>query len=81
MDRYLGRFSEPAYNLLRIVAGFLFLLHGAQKVLGAFGGQKVELASLMGLAGIIELVGGAMIMVGLLRRMKVYQAVKLGEQA
>lgn len=66
MHKILGRFAEPFYALLRIVAGFLFACHGAQKLLGAFGGQQVELASQMGLAGIIELGGGILIAVGLL---------------
>ena len=39
------------------LAGFLFACHGAQKLLGALGGNQVQLASQMGLAGIIELVG------------------------
>jgi putative oxidoreductase len=70
MDRILGRYAEPAYALLRIVAGFLFAFHGAQKLLGAFGGvgghgETAPLASLMGLAGVIELVGGLLILVGL----------------
>lgn len=61
----LGRFEPQAYALLRIVSGLLFLFHGLQKLFGMFGGQKVELASQMGAAGIIELVGGALIMIGL----------------
>ena len=65
MDRVLGRYSEHAYALLRIVAGFLFSLHGAQKLLGAFGGNRVDLLSKMGLAGTVELVGGLLILAGL----------------
>ena len=65
MERWLGRFSPYFYALLRIVAGFLFSLHGAQKLFGALGGQAVELASQRGLAGIIELVGGVLIAIGL----------------
>ena len=61
----LGRFEPHAYALLRIVSGLLFLFHGLQKLFGMFGGQKVELASQMGAAGIIELVAGALIMIGL----------------
>jgi putative oxidoreductase len=59
------RFEPYAYALLRIVAGLLFLFHGLQKLFGMYGGQTVELVSLRGLAGVIELVGGAMIMIGL----------------
>ena len=65
MQRWLGRYSPYIYALLRIVAGFLFSLHGVQKLFGALGGQTVELASQMGLAGIIELVGGVLIAIGL----------------
>jgi putative oxidoreductase len=71
MERFLGRYAETAYALLRIVAGFTFSLHGAQKVFGCFGGpggdgQPVPLASMMGLAGLIELVCGVLVLVGLL---------------
>ena len=65
MERWLGRYSSYIYALLRIVAGLLFSLHGVQKLFGALGGQSVELMSQMGLAGLIELIGGAMIAVGL----------------
>jgi putative oxidoreductase len=61
--RILRRFEPYAYALLRIVAGLLFLFHGLQK-LGVLGGQMVPLASLVGLAAVIETVGGALIMVG-----------------
>ena len=65
MQGVLGRFSPYFYALLRIVAGFLFALHGVQKLFGALGGQSVELMSQRGLAGFIELVGGALISIGL----------------
>ncbi|MFP3938744.1 MAG: DoxX family protein [Thermoanaerobaculia bacterium] len=65
MTRFLGKFSEPIYALLRIVAGYMFTLHGAQKLFGVLGGQQQEIASLMGLAGIIEFFGGLLILVGL----------------
>lgn len=65
MTKFLGRFSEHIYALLRIVAGYCFALHGAQKLFGVLGEQKQELVSLMGLAGIIEFVGGLLILLGL----------------
>ena len=65
MDKYLGKYSSQIYALLRIVVGFLFACHGAQKLFGALGGQQVPLASLYGLAGIIELLGGLLILLGL----------------
>jgi putative oxidoreductase len=65
MERVLGRFAGELYSVLRIVAGFLFACHGAQKIFGALGGKAVPLASQFGAAGIIELVGGTLIAIGL----------------
>jgi putative oxidoreductase len=66
MERLLGRYQAYLYALLRIVAGVMFAMHGAQKLFGTPGGKPpVELGSLLGIAGIIELVGGALIAVGL----------------
>ena len=66
MKAILGNFSPQLYALLRIVAGLLFAMHGSQKLFGFPGGNPpVELASLMGLAGIVELVGGLLIAIGL----------------
>ena len=65
MDRFLGKFSPYFFALLRIVAGLMFAMHGSQKLLGWPGDQPpVEIASQMGFAGIIELVGGLLIAFG-----------------
>jgi putative oxidoreductase len=55
-----------AYAAMRIVTGFLFIFHGLQKILGLYGGKVAEAGSLPWVAGIIELVGGTLIMIGLL---------------
>lgn len=48
------------------MAGFLFFQHGLPKLFGGFGRDApAALMSQMGLAGIIEVVGGAMISLGL----------------
>jgi putative oxidoreductase len=65
MQRVLGRFEPYLYAALRIVAGLLFALHGAQKLFGVLGGKQMPLMSQMGLAGVIEFVGGLMIAAGL----------------
>ncbi len=66
MDKYLGKYSSEIYAVLRIVAGFMFLMHGTQKLFGWPGdGDIVDLMSLRGMAGIIEFVGGFLIMIGL----------------
>jgi putative oxidoreductase len=54
---------------LRILAGLLYGEHGTQKLLNWPGGHgAVPIASLMGLAGTLELVGGFLILVGLFTR-------------
>lgn len=63
-------FRSATHVLLRVGAGLLFMQHGAQKLLGWFGGFGPEggtapLFSLMGLAGVLELFGGLLIVVGL----------------
>ena len=60
----LARFSEPIYGAFRIFFGILFAFHGAQKLLGLFGGQMQPVASQLWVAGVIELVGGILIAIG-----------------
>jgi putative oxidoreductase len=66
MERVLGRFSPQLYALMRMVVGLLFACHGAQKLFGLFGGPQMPLASQMGLAGVIELLGGLFVAIGFL---------------
>lgn len=58
-------------SVLRIVVAFLYMEHGSMKLLGyppsdMFKG--LQLFSLMGLAGVLELFGGALIFLGLFTR-------------
>ena len=66
------RYAPQLYALFRVVLGFLFIFHGLQKVFGMFGGQAVPLASMFGVAGIIELVGGVLVMIGLFTRVAAF---------
>jgi Predicted membrane protein len=67
MREILGRFNQETYAVLRIFSGLLFLCHGSQKLLGIPRGEggTVQLASMAGVSGIIELVAGLMITIGL----------------
>jgi len=65
MSKFLGKYSEQIYALLRLVAGWCFMLHGAQKIFGWFGGEAVPMGSRLGVAAIIEIGGGALILIGL----------------
>lgn len=67
MDRLLGRYSEYVYAIFRVVVGFMFMLHGTQKMFGwppAKQGGGGELSALILVAAIIELVGGFLVMIG-----------------
>ncbi len=67
MVSVLGRYSSYAYAIFRVVFGFMFMLHGTQKMFAwpPSGQPGGELGGLVLVAAIIELVGGFMIMVGL----------------
>lgn len=67
MAFFMSRFEAQTYAALRIVIGFLFLWHGSQKLFGFPGGVPAEAPGfVLYVAGPIELVGGAMVMIGLL---------------
>jgi putative oxidoreductase len=58
-------------GIMRMIIGFLYLQHGTAKLLGfphiaMFDG--VTLFSMMGFAGVLELIGGLLILVGLFTR-------------
>jgi putative oxidoreductase len=70
MRTNLSTAAGISHALLRMTAGLMFMLHGGQKLFAWFGGPggkggTVELASLMGLAGVLEVFGGALIIIGL----------------
>ena len=66
--KFLDRFEEPSYALLRITTGFLFLWHGTQKFWDFPKPGPGTLNLLMTVGGGIELVAGALIMIGLFTR-------------
>jgi len=80
IERYLGRYSEYLYALLRIVAGFLYLLHGTQKLFGfPPSGRPMQLNAMMTAAGVIEVVAGLMIIFGFLAGLAAF--IASGEMA
>jgi putative oxidoreductase len=66
------------YTSLRVIASFLLMQHGAQKlfgVLGGFGGTpgaKAALGTLFGTAGTIEFFLGALVLIGLCSRVSAF---------
>ena len=70
-SNFYSQYTPRILGILRIITGFLFLQHGAAKLLGIphiamFDG--LQPMSLMGLAGFLELVGGVLILLGLFTR-------------
>lgn len=68
-----SRFASVTHAMLRIGAGLLFMQHGLQKLFGMLGGMggsgaAAPLISQMGLAGVLELGGGLLLVLGLFTR-------------
>src|SRR5579864_4762937 len=64
MKAILGKWSEEIYVLLRFMMGFMIGCHGVQKVFGLLDGESPA-HGLFLLAGVIETLGGPLVMVGL----------------
>jgi len=64
----LAPWAPRLLSVLRIVAALLYLLHGTSKLFGVPptpSGATVPLASRLGVASVIEIVGGTLILLGL----------------
>ena len=70
--------ESVTYTLLRVVAGWLFFQAGAVKVLGWFGGVPqgvtITVGSQAWIGGMIEMVGGLLILFGLFTRVAAFLA-------
>ncbi len=82
IDSLCQTWAPRLLSVLRIIIGLLFIEHGTSKFF-AFpsGGETgtVELFSLIGLSGVLELVGGVLLTVGLFTRITAF--VLSGEMA
>ena len=69
LDR-VSKYLPEMLSIARIVVGLLFLEHGSAKLLGfpMTPMPQPALMSLLGLQGVIELVGGALLAAGFLTR-------------
>lgn len=66
----LAAWSPKILSIFRIVTGLLFIQHGTQKIFSfpAEARGPFDLMSQMGIGGVLELVGGALIILGLFTR-------------
>jgi putative oxidoreductase len=70
-NAFFETWTPRALAVLRIVAAYLFITHGTAKVFGVphqemFDG--LQLLSLVGVAGMLEVVGGVLLLIGLFTR-------------
>ena len=70
MESLLASWSPRLLSVLRFVTAFLFIAHGTQKLFDfpVPRSSPLELWSLIGLAGVLEVAGGALLLVGLFTR-------------
>jgi putative oxidoreductase len=63
--RFLERYTEHAFFLLRAVAGLLFAFHGLQKIFGVLSEFQAAPGTQMWFGGIIEITAGLSIAIGI----------------
>lgn len=67
----LSRSTPYLLSVLRLVAAFVYIAHGTQKLFGVPGNAfhaPVFAATMMGAAGVLETIGGSLMMLGLFTR-------------
>jgi len=75
----LNRYVDPVYCILRLMAGLMLACHGAQLVLGQFGGMQGSGNPVSQIGGWLQLVGGLLVAFGLLTRVAAF--ILSGEMA
>jgi len=76
---FLSQYTDQAYALMRIMAGFMFTFHGLQKIFGVLSDHQPPLWSQSWFGGLLELVCGLLIMVGFQTRWAAF--IASGEMA
>lgn len=70
--KWLAKYSNQSYALLRIVSGLLFSFHGMQKVLGLLTEFRPAVGSQIWIGGVLELAGGLAILLGFQTRLAAF---------
>lgn len=70
MEGFYATWQPRVLSILRIVTAFMFMQHGGQKLFGFPAPQRYEfdLFTLSGVAGVLEIVGGFLVLIGLFTR-------------
>ena len=74
VDSFIYRYSDEALSLLRIVAALLFLLHGTSKLFDfpPYPLGSPNIYSTFWIAGVMELIGGTLLIIGLFSRLTAF---------
>ena len=72
--KWLERYADYSYALLRIASGFMFSFHGSQKILGLFAASQPPVGSQLWFGGLIELLCGLAVMLGVQTRAAAFLA-------
>jgi putative oxidoreductase len=80
-DSFRNVWAPRLLSIVRVFLGLLYMQHGLSKYLGfpAPAPQNFQMLSLIGLAGVIEIVGGLMLALGLFTRWAAF--IMSGEMA
>ena len=70
--KWLAKYADHAYALMRIVTGFMFSFHGIQKILGVLTTTQPQVGSQLWIGGIIELFGGLAVLLGFQTRVAAF---------
>lgn len=70
--KFLEKYSDHAYALLRVISGALFTFHGIQKVFGVLSEFRPALGSQIWVGGLIELLGGLALALGFQTRLAAF---------
>ena len=70
--KLLEHYADRSYALLRIMAGFMFTFHGAQKILGVYSTFRPPAGSQLWFGGLLELFGGLAILLGFRTRLAAF---------
>ena len=69
LPQRFASYAPQILSIFRILAGIMFACHGAQKVLGVFGGMPPEAPKfIVWTAGPLEFFGGILLTIGLFTR-------------
>lgn len=74
MTQRRSPFDEPAYALLRMVAGAMFMFHGVQKIFGVLTDHQPPVGSQLWIGGLLELICGVAVAIGLFTSLAAFVA-------